>query len=231
MTDIPNVELLTAQRDAARHALAALHEGEAPADDDDRVTSGPLFIRRWNRATPTERLARAEQIVTDRLTAIQAPFREQRISELAEGWGNLTAERDGAYRERAQLLAWLATTHPAVIASAPDVDEDGWLILYLTADSQQLSWHISPRDVDLFDHVDRVAASDPRAQWDGHTTAEKYQRIRDAIASGEKPAVGLDAVRALHYPETAHWGGQQCYLCRDPYPCATINALNGSSDA
>ena len=35
-------------------------------------------------------------------------------------------ERDGAYRERAHLLALLASLHPSVIAPAPDVDEPGW---------------------------------------------------------------------------------------------------------
>nr|WP_244308857.1 hypothetical protein [Streptomyces monomycini] len=92
-------------------------------------------------------------------------------------------ERDGAYRERAQLLAWLATTHPAVLAPAPDVDEPGWQILYLNAPCGQLSWHIAPRDTALFTHVELVPADDPRAQWDGHTTDEKYERIRGAIGT------------------------------------------------
>lgn len=89
----------------------------------------------------------------------------------------------GAYIERARLLAWLAALHPAVLAPAPDVeDEDGWMILYLTAGGQQLSWHIAPTDLDLFPHVERVTADDPRAQWDGHTTDEKYQRIAHITA-------------------------------------------------
>jgi hypothetical protein len=96
----------------------------------------------------------------------------------------LYTERDGAYRERAQLLAWLAAIHPAVLASAPDVAEPGWQILYLTAGGHQLSWHIHPRDAELFAHVEQVAADDPRAQWDGHTTDEKYQRIR-ALSFGQ----------------------------------------------
>ncbi|MFR9796163.1 hypothetical protein ACL02U_09705 [Streptomyces sp. MS06] len=90
------------------------------------------------------------------------------------------AERDGAYRERAQLIAWLAALHPdhAVLAPALDIDdEDGWHLLFLTVAGRQLSWHIAPRDVELFQHVQRVDPADPRAQWDGHTTAEKYQRI------------------------------------------------------
>jgi hypothetical protein len=92
-------------------------------------------------------------------------------------------QRDGAYRERACLLAWLATQHPAVIAPAPDVDEPGWQILYLAPAGQQMTWHIAPADSALFEHVEHVPADDPRAQWDGHTTAEKYERIRGLPAA------------------------------------------------
>jgi hypothetical protein len=85
---------------------------------------------------------------------------------------------DTAHRERAHLVAWLAALHPAVITEAPDVDEPGWQIVYITADGSQCSWHIAPRDAELFEHVERVQADDPRAQWDGHTTDQKYTRIR-----------------------------------------------------
>jgi hypothetical protein len=88
------------------------------------------------------------------------------------------AERDGAYRERAHLLPWLATlADTAVITDATDTDEPGWSLLYLTAGGRQLSWHIAPRDRELFDHVEHVPGDDPRARWDGHSTAEKYQHI------------------------------------------------------
>ncbi|MDX3009617.1 hypothetical protein [Streptomyces caniscabiei] len=89
----------------------------------------------------------------------------------------LTAERDGVYRERAQLLALLAALHPSVIAPASDVDEDGWQILYLRIGGKQASWHIAPRDADLYAHVEHVPADDRRAQWDGHTTEQKYAHI------------------------------------------------------
>ncbi|WP_149563198.1 hypothetical protein [Streptomyces cacaoi] len=96
-------------------------------------------------------------------------------------------QRDGAYRERAQLLAWLATLVPAVITPATDVDEDGWQLLYLHTAVGQLSWHIHPRDAELFAHVEHVPTDDPRAQWDGHTTDEKYQRIRGLVAHYDSP--------------------------------------------
>lgn len=94
------------------------------------------------------------------------------------------AERDQAYRERAHLLAWLSALHPAnaVITPATDVDEPGWQLLYLLVGGWQMSWHIAPSDAGLFAHVEHVDPSDPRAQWDGHTTEAKYQRIQEHAA-------------------------------------------------
>lgn len=90
----------------------------------------------------------------------------------------LEQQLNAAYTERAHLLAWLAMLHHAVLTPAPDIAEPGWQILYLNAAGQQMSWHISPRDMLLLGHVEQVPADDPRAQWDGHTTEEKYRRIR-----------------------------------------------------
>ncbi|MEV7358187.1 hypothetical protein [Kitasatospora sp. NPDC091276] len=101
-----------------------------------------------------------------------------REQQLAAQLRTAEADRDGAYRERAHLTAWLATIHPAVIAPATDIDEPGWQLLYVTVGGQQLSWHIHPRDADLYTHVEHVDPTDPRAQWDGHTTTEKYATIR-----------------------------------------------------
>jgi hypothetical protein len=93
------------------------------------------------------------------------------------------AERDGAYRERAHLVALLAALTPgAVVAPAHDVEESGWWIAYLNIGGQQASWHISPRDTDLFAGVEQAGVNDPRAQWDGHTTEEKYAWIADYTA-------------------------------------------------
>ncbi|MCQ6250885.1 hypothetical protein [Streptomyces malaysiensis] len=94
------------------------------------------------------------------------------------------AERDQAYAERAALLAWISALHPAnaVITPADDIDEPGWQLLYLLISGWQMSWHIAPRDTELFGHVEHVAPGDPRAQWDGHSTTEKYERIREHTA-------------------------------------------------
>lgn len=127
-----------------------------------------------------------------------ATAREQELKSAWEGRHAATQERDGAYRERAQLLAWLAAIHPAVRTLAPDTTEPGWQLLYLNPTTGgQMSWHIAPRDVELFDHVEYVpaGAGDQRALWDGHTTETKYERIVEltsfladvAEATGEAP--------------------------------------------
>ncbi|MEV5368967.1 hypothetical protein AB0N12_06340 [Streptomyces albogriseolus] len=101
-----------------------------------------------------------------------------RVDELLADVARVEAERDGAYRERAHLVALLAAmTDGAVIAPAPDVDEPGWQIAYLTIGGHQATWHISPRDADLFAHIEPVDLDDARAQWDGHGTELKYARI------------------------------------------------------
>lgn len=109
------------------------------------------------------------------------------------------AERDGAYRERAQLLALLAALHPSVIAPAPDVDEDGWQILYLQIGGKQASWHIAPRDAELYTHVEHVPGDDRRAQWDGHSTEEKYKHIGEHATRLYAEARGLvETVKEQH---------------------------------
>lgn len=102
----------------------------------------------------------------------------QQLLDQQSDINRLTAERDGAYRERAHLVALLAAmTDGALIAPALDIDEPGWWIAYLKIGGRQASWHIAPRDADLFKGIERVEPDDPRALWDGHTTDEKYAHI------------------------------------------------------
>lgn len=103
-------------------------------------------------------------------------------------WKQRTAhvkhDLDGAYRERAHLVAALAAHYPSAICDALDVDDPGWKIVCITLFTGQCSWHIAPADLDLFDHVEAVAQDDPRALWDQHTTEEKYRRMRANTAGG-----------------------------------------------
>lgn len=109
--------------------------------------------------------------------------RERELKAEGERRHQAEEERDGAYRERAHLVAWLAAIHESVIAPAPDVDEPGWQIVYVYAGGSQMSWHVHPRDADLFTHVKHVMPGHEAAQWDGHTTEQKYARIRTMAVS------------------------------------------------
>lgn len=91
------------------------------------------------------------------------------------------AEERALYRERAHLVALLASTWPAVLRIDPTSPPPAAAVLYLTTPRGQLSWHIAANDLDLFGHVD-AADPDQPDPWDGHSTAAKYQRIRDLTA-------------------------------------------------
>jgi hypothetical protein len=76
------------------------------------------------------------------------------------------------YRERAYLTAFLSKVYPSRL-SYSDPNEPDWAVLYVESPEGQLSWHISPNDMDLFSHLAIV----PGVKWDGHTTDEKYERL------------------------------------------------------
>ncbi|MFF4504800.1 hypothetical protein [Streptomyces sp. NPDC001401] len=120
-----------------------------------------------------------------------APIQPHEVLDAAESMGRRLVEEheaamNAALRERNHLAAWLAALHPSVLAPAPDAG-DGWYRLFLRAGGWQFTWPIQPGDLLLFDHVQRVPAGDARARWDGHTTAQKYLRIRTHTA-----VLGLD---------------------------------------
>lgn len=81
-------------------------------------------------------------------------------------------ERDKAYRERAQLVAFLAACYPAEIWT--DTDGGGWDVVAVETPAGQMSWHITEADMGLFAHVALRSEED---RYDGHTTEEKYERL------------------------------------------------------
>ncbi|MGW2209939.1 hypothetical protein [Streptomyces sp. NPDC001781] len=128
-----------------------------------------------DRGTGPARVFRRTPLVVDPPDGWE-PYEKPTREQLAE-------TVDAGYRERAHLVALLAAlTDHAVIAYATDVDEPGWQIVYLTLGGRQASWHIAPRDAELFTHVERVDIADPRARWDGHTTEAKYTWIAEWTA-------------------------------------------------
>lgn len=79
------------------------------------------------------------------------------------------------YTERAHLLALLTMTRPARFYIDPEGEEGFTHVLAIGVNSRWLTWHISDADLPLFHRVPMVNSS----MWDGHTTEEKYEHIRD----------------------------------------------------
>lgn len=108
--------------------------------------------------------------------------------ELEEQNEQLGQALDGAYQERAALLAWIAAGLPGddallIPAPAPDAadGDDSWAILCMRVLGYQLTWHINPRDFELFRDVAWTVPDDQRVHWDGHSRSEKYARIRGIV--------------------------------------------------
>jgi hypothetical protein len=106
------------------------------------------------------------------------PYRKPTVAQVE-------AERDRAYRERAHLVAHLASLYPSHIGHTDPAAPD-WAVVIIEGPTGQMSWHIAPRDMDLFEHVDGAYADSP--VWDGHTTEQKYERLH---ALTVRPAKGL----------------------------------------
>ena len=108
--------------------------------------------------------------------------------------------KDQAYAERNQLVALLAaifpswrTTHdPNDTASEPD-----WrTIIGVALPTGQATWHIHDSEVERFAHVPCR-----HVPWDGHTTEEKYDRVRAAIALTAAPRVPPEREEAIRRDE------------------------------
>ena len=97
---------------------------------------------------------------------------------------DLMKARDGAYFERNQLVALLALVYPS---SQCKTAIEGWdpvwhnCVYIHLPDMGQLSWHYHDSEAQLFEHVPHVAT-----KWDGHTTEEKYARIRKFIKDSQQ---------------------------------------------
>lgn len=86
------------------------------------------------------------------------------------------AAMNALYKERAALVAFLAIQHDSVL-SYSDPEQPEWPVLTVTTGSGQMTWHIAPDDLHLFDGIPFVEAGDSRTAWDGHDTPEKYRRL------------------------------------------------------
>lgn len=109
---------------------------------------------------------------------------------VAEGWPRLVKPEISVYRERAHLIAHLATIYLAVIVLGSDPEYPTWPVIYVDTPQGQLSWHLARDDMDLFRHVG-ITTAEHGPKWDGHTTAEKYERLAALTAArADEAALG-----------------------------------------
>ena len=105
------------------------------------------------------------------------------------------------YRERAYLIAYLASEHPSVVSYCDNEDPD-WAVVYISTPAGQMSWHISPYDMDLFKDIKIVPSDDARAQWDGHDNDRKYRRLCDLTDTNTRQKAAENPTPAEVTPST-----------------------------
>ena len=106
-------------------------------------------------------------------------------ADLCDQVAELTATKDGAYKERNQVVALLARMWcreelgKAGLARHDENDaswEKDWMnIVIIDLPTGQVSWHFHDSDMPLF-----VGLPDYPGKWDGHSTPEKYRRVNMA---------------------------------------------------
>lgn len=99
------------------------------------------------------------------------------IREIGERANQTRIDKDGAYRERNQIVSALSKLFPSWLGRHDENDknwEREWLnIVYIQLPTGQVSWHIKDTEMDLFAHLELNL----KKGWDGHTTEQKYERL------------------------------------------------------
>lgn len=99
------------------------------------------------------------------------------LEEIAVIVRNLARSKSSAYAERNQLVAFISKLYPSHLCRHPESDkewEDAWRwIACIHSPKGQLTWHIHQSEKKQFAHL-----KEKPAHWDGHTTAQKYARLR-----------------------------------------------------
>ena len=85
-----------------------------------------------------------------------------------------SSKRNEAYTERNRLVALLASIFPSRVdkTAIEGWDPEWHNCVYVDFPWGQASWHFHDGDARLFEHLQEAPA-----QWDGHTTEQKYEAI------------------------------------------------------
>lgn len=95
---------------------------------------------------------------------------------------------DKAYEERNRLVALLTKIFPSTRCKTAieGWSEDWHGCVYVQLPTGQVSWHFHNSQAGMFAHVPYTLT-----KWDGHTTAEKYQRIEQISVAFPNPHSSL----------------------------------------
>ena len=115
------------------------------------------------------------------------PLRRDALQALLDEQAAQADALRAVYRERAHLLAFIASLFPSHIGYT-DPSEPDWAVLIIETPAGQLSWHIAPDDLELFTHVSTTSSM--CRSWDGHSTDEKYRRVRALTKSARAVPAG-----------------------------------------
>ena len=161
-----------------------------------------------------EQIEGLRSFVKDTSRALLA--KEQTITQLKRKKAELSEDVFTAYDERARLLAVLASWFPSIIKVDLDaLNPDYSSVLYIQLPTGQISFHIFKGQLDFLDHVPRMNMHgkfiepwmETRAQeegtinveWDGHSTEEKWLRIRKYV-NRSNLTWALDEDRSIWHP-------------------------------
>ncbi len=155
-----------------------------------------VIARTYERIAALERTVPALRAGNAAFQASNAEL-ENRLATLATKALTLEAERDSAYAERNRLVALIARLArelkmPVGLRPASDAQPESAFqrVAVVVLPTGQCSWHFPERESAWFDGLD----AHPDA-WDGHTTADKHDRIDRYVAivdaaHAERNAVG-----------------------------------------
>jgi hypothetical protein len=182
-TRVVDALIVAGWRPPAPNAPLDVVDAAAEALREFKISLGPNTVEMIGRGQRQIHLSGGERQTIAAIAALVA-FESPRWRQLAKELHDAQQQERVVYRERARLVAVLASLFPSVWAYS-DPAEPEWPVVYVNTPQGQCSWHLSPEDVDLFGHVEQVAADDPRARWDGHSTVEKYRRLAKLAGVGD----------------------------------------------
>lgn len=124
----------------------------------------------------------------------------------------LEAELKALYRERAHLVGFLTTLFPSHFGHT-DPSTPGYGVATVDTPAGQMAWHVADADADVI--PDQAKQTEP-IQWDGHSTDEKYARLRDLTAHMDE----------THTPQPTPPGGAAAPA--EPEPAAPLPATDAT---